>query len=74
MLVDPSADLVEGEETALRGEVQLARQVEGARDVSAARASAAGAGVLAGVAGIDQLEVGLAEPCADVVSCLFGLP
>ena len=52
--------LVRGQEAALGSEEQLTRQVEGAGDVAAAWASAAGARVLACVAGVDQLQVGLA--------------
>ena len=66
-LLDPAAEFVEGEKAALGGEEQLARQVDGAGDVAAARASAPGTCVLAGVAGVDQLQVGLAQPQGELL-------
>src|SRR6516165_1700608 len=51
-LVDAAAELVEGMEAAFFREEEFAREVECAGDVTAARAAAAGAGVLAGIAGI----------------------
>ena len=67
-LLDAAAELLEGEKATLGGEEQLARQVDSAGNVAAAWTSAPGACVLAGVAGVDQLQVGLAQPKGELIS------
>ena len=67
-LLNAAAELLEGEKAALGGEEQLTRQVDSAGNVAAAWTSAPGACVLAGVAGVDQLQVGLAQPKGELIS------
>src|SRR5262249_43584289 len=60
-LVDAVAKLLKRVKPALGGEKDLTWNIQGAGDMPPARASSAITGVLTLVAGVDQLQVGMAE-------------
>ena len=64
--LDPAPEFVERQEAAFRCEEELAGEIPCTGDVAAARTAATRAGVLAGIAGVDQLKVGLSQPRSEL--------